>query len=90
MRLLEQSSVFQSNGQQDRTMISAKNKRTIFRTPQQPEPAALHLESRNYEEDEEILVEEYDDWWLLEPAAALFNVYTLIYNRSTDTFGCLR
>jgi len=61
MRLLEQSSVFQSNGQQDRTMISAKNKRTIFRTPQQPEPATLHLESRNYEEDEEILVEEYDD-----------------------------
>jgi len=60
IRFLEQSSVFQSNGQQDRTMITTKDKKTIFRIPHQPGPVILHLESGNHE-DEEVLVEEYDD-----------------------------
>ena len=84
MRFLQQSSIFQPNGLQDRTMISAKSKQTVFRIPQQPEPTTPHSESRN--DEEEILIEEYDDWLFLEPTSTLFNGSSLIYNRPMDVF----
>ena len=66
-RFLQQSSIFQSNGQPDRT-IGAKNNRPTFRVPKQPQNTLLPLESQlssaivqSHPEDEEIVVEEYDD-----------------------------